>query len=127
MVYYLGPSNFTAKNPWLCIHFGHSGMDNLETQPMEYTDSQIATSVASVIQLEKDCFPKHIKHSPKSPKKWIWGIFVFQDFLGAPSDIGMTQDHSYILTIHFASVRQAWTQLKTRRHTHTHIYIRITI
>ena len=54
MVYYLGPSFFTAKNPWLCIHFGHSGMDNLETQPMEYTDSQIAISVASVIEIEKD-------------------------------------------------------------------------
>jgi len=80
MVYYLGPSNFTAKNPWLCIHFGHSGMDNLETQPMEYTDSQIATSVASVIQLEKDCFPKHIKHSPKSPKKMDLEYLRFSRF-----------------------------------------------
>ena len=96
MVYYhLGPSKFTAKNPGLCIHFGHSGMDNLETQPMEYTDSQIATSVASVVEIEKDCFPKHIEHSPKitNPTKNGFGSFEFQDVwgLGAPSDIGMTQ------------------------------------
>ena len=60
LVYHLGPSNFAAKSPGLCIHVGHSGLDNLETQPMEYTDSQIATSVANIIEIEKDCFPKCI-------------------------------------------------------------------